>query len=116
VVAPARLRRRPLNGYFAGEVATSAHLHAAITSDDADEELVDHTGRLLHVMTWARGMGMGLRDYPAAAPVVEAYARHVSRLPATDVRLRCRTAIATYLREVPLTGIDTSAVVDALLG
>lgn len=105
-----------LNGYFAGEVATSAHLHAAITSDDVDEELVDHTGRLLHVMTWSGGMGMSLQDYPAAAPVVEAYVHQVSRLPATDDRLRHRTAIAKYLREVPLTGIDTSAVIEALLG
>lgn len=105
-----------LNGYFAGNVATSAHLHAAITSDDVDEELVDHTGRLLNVMTWCGGMGMTLERYPAAVPVVEAYVRHVSRLPATDVRLRYRAALAEHLRDVPLTGLDTSAVVDALLG
>jgi hypothetical protein len=34
-----------LNGYFAGKVATAAHLDEAITSADADDELVDHTGR-----------------------------------------------------------------------
>ncbi|MEV6235894.1 hypothetical protein [Lentzea sp. NPDC051838] len=105
-----------LNGYFAGNVATAAHLHAAIAFDDADEELVDHTGRLLHVMTWCRGMGTTLEGYPAAAPVVEAYARHVSRLPATEARLRTRSALAEHLRAVPLTGLDTAATLGALLG
>lgn len=46
-----------LNGYFAGKVATTAHLHSAITSENPDEELIGHTGRLLHAMTWCQGMG-----------------------------------------------------------
>ena len=70
-----------LNGYFASEVATATHLHAAITSDDVDEELVDHTGRLLVVMTYCGGMGLTLKEYPPAGAVVEAYAR--ARLAAT---------------------------------
>lgn len=89
-----------LNGYFAGKVATAAHLHAAITSDHVDEQLIDHTGRLLEVMTWCDGMGMTLRNYPPAHAVAEAYTRHVSRLPTTPARLRCSTAIAEYLRDV----------------
>ncbi|MEU7935691.1 hypothetical protein [Micromonospora echinofusca] len=32
-----------LNGYFAGQVATAAHLHEAITGSDVDDDLVDHT-------------------------------------------------------------------------
>jgi hypothetical protein len=34
-----------LNGYFAGKVATAAHLHEAITSDDADDDLPGTTSR-----------------------------------------------------------------------
>ncbi|MCR3754294.1 hypothetical protein [Lentzea californiensis] len=105
-----------LNGYFAAKVATAAHLHAAMTCEDVDEEVVDHTGRLLSVMTWCSGMGMDLWDYPAAAPVVEAYARHVDRLPRTDVRMRCRVHLAESLQKIPLTGLNTSTVVAALLG
>ena len=37
-----------MNGYFAGQVATAAHLHEAITSDDADDDLIDHADRVLH--------------------------------------------------------------------
>ncbi|WP_159447752.1 hypothetical protein [Streptoalloteichus hindustanus] len=33
-----------LNRYFAGRGATAAHLHEAITGEDQDPELVDHTG------------------------------------------------------------------------
>ncbi|MFD4636704.1 hypothetical protein ACFWN2_05275 [Lentzea sp. NPDC058436] len=68
------------DGYYAGKVATAAHLHSAITSEDADEALVDHTGRLLHAMSDCEGMGMTLKAYPPAAAVVEAHAAHVSRL------------------------------------
>ncbi|MDX8030409.1 hypothetical protein SK803_09320 [Lentzea sp. BCCO 10_0856] len=104
-----------LNGYFAGEVATAAHLHAAITSDDVDEELIDHTGQLLEIMTWCGGMGMTLQRYPPAGAVVEAYARHVARLPSTVTRLRHRAAIAEYVQAVPLTGLNTATVVRMLL-
>ncbi|MFI9813647.1 hypothetical protein [Saccharothrix variisporea] len=68
----------PLNGYFAGEVATAAHLHEAITAPEADDELVDHTGRLLRIMAASRGMGLTLADYPPARLVLEAHARHLS--------------------------------------
>ncbi|MET9226015.1 hypothetical protein [Lentzea sp. NPDC003310] len=105
-----------LNGYFAYRVATAAHLHAALNCEDVDEQLIDHTGLLLNVLTDSGGMALGLWDYPAAAPVVEAYTRHVTRLPATEARTRHRTHLAEALRKRPLPGVDTSATVTALLG
>ncbi|GAA1580353.1 hypothetical protein [Actinoplanes couchii] len=84
-----------LNGYFAGTVATLAHLHEAITAADPDEALVDHTGRLLTVMTFAGGMGTGLTGYPPARAVLAAYARHLGRkAPTLDRWMR-----AAYLGE-----------------
>ena len=80
------------DGYHAGRVATAAHLHLAITAEDADEALVDHTGRLLYAETDCSGMGMTLRTYPPAA-VVEAYTAHAARLP----RTRARTALPGQL-------------------
>ncbi|GGN46362.1 hypothetical protein FHR83_008565 [Actinoplanes campanulatus] len=75
-----------LNGYFAGKVATTAHLHEAITRDDVDDELVDHTGRLLRIMTECGGMGMTLHHYPPADQVLSAHAAHLARRPPTFYR------------------------------
>jgi hypothetical protein len=47
-----------LNGYYVGDVALSADVHEAITTEDPDDELVDHTGRLLRIMAGNSGMGM----------------------------------------------------------
>jgi hypothetical protein len=105
-----------LNGYFAAEVATAAHLHAAITSEDVDEELIDHTGRLLCVMIYSEGMTLGLKHYPPAGAIVRAYARHVAALAPTPARTADATTIAKYLRTVPLTGLDTAATIRLLLG
>jgi hypothetical protein len=75
----------PLNGYFAGRVATSAHLHEAIIDPDADDDLVDHTGRLLRIMTSCSGMGMSLEEYPPARIVLGAHSAHLNRqAPAID--------------------------------
>ncbi|MFS8099212.1 hypothetical protein LFM09_18965 [Lentzea alba] len=104
-----------LNGYFAGAVATTAHLHAAMTSDDVDEALVDHTGRLLLVMSHCGGMGMTLREYPPAVTVIEAYARHHARLEPAPDRDATASALAWNLQKVPLTGLNTPEVVRALL-
>ncbi len=57
-----------LNGYFAGKVATTAHLHEAIISAEADDDLVDHTGRLLAIMADCSGMGLTLEHYPPRPP------------------------------------------------
>ncbi|MFJ5991575.1 hypothetical protein [Lentzea sp. NPDC092896] len=105
-----------LNAYFAAQAATASHLLLAISADNADEEIVDHAGRLLNVLTWSRGMSADLWNYPPAAALVEAYARHVTRLPLTDSRLHHRTQLAEALQKVPLIGLDTSAVTAALLG
>ncbi|GIH89925.1 hypothetical protein Psi01_05550 [Planobispora siamensis] len=75
-----------LNGYFAGKVATAAHLHEAIIRPDADDDLVDHTGRLLSTMAGCSGMGMTLDHYPPAHIVLEAHAGHLSRQAATVSR------------------------------
>lgn len=64
-----------LNGYFAGQVANAAHLHEAITDTSGiDDDLIDHTGRLLHRMAGCRGMGTTLEHYPPAAIVLAAHA------------------------------------------
>ncbi|MFB9545901.1 hypothetical protein [Micromonospora sagamiensis] len=74
-----------LDGYFAGQVATAAHLHEAIVGSEADDDLVDHTGRLLKIMTGCRGMGMTLEHYPPAPIVLAAHAAHLGRqAPALD--------------------------------
>ncbi|MEO3858118.1 hypothetical protein [Acrocarpospora sp. B8E8] len=39
-----------LDGYYVGAVAYAADVHEAITAPDPDDELIDHTGRLLQVM------------------------------------------------------------------
>ncbi|WP_433791433.1 hypothetical protein [Actinoplanes sp. CA-252034] len=77
-----------LNGYFAERLATVAHLHAAITAPGPDEELIDHTGRLLTVLTFGRGMGSDLGSYPEAGPVLTAYAGHLGRMAPTLQRYR----------------------------
>ncbi|WP_232344302.1 hypothetical protein [Actinoplanes awajinensis] len=66
-----------LNGYFAGRVAVAADLHTAIVAADPDDELIDHTGRLLCQMAAADGMGQTLRGYPAAPIVLAAFADHL---------------------------------------
>lgn len=86
-----------LNGYFAGKVATAAHLHEAITRADPDDELVDHTGRLLAIMADCGGMGMTLGHYPPAGVVLEAHAGHAHRLEPTLQRYFVVAQLADYL-------------------
>ncbi|GIJ24529.1 hypothetical protein Vlu01_51530 [Micromonospora lutea] len=86
-----------LNGYFAGQVATTAHLHEAITSADVDDELIDHTGRLLRVMADCGGMGMTLEHYPPAPVVLAAHAAHLAQQPPTANRYVDAAIIADYL-------------------
>ncbi|MET1074035.1 MAG: hypothetical protein ABWY11_15420 [Umezawaea sp.] len=62
-----------LDVYYAGTVATAAHLHAAITAADVDDDLVDHTGRVLATMADCEGRGTTLDAYPPAGPVLEAF-------------------------------------------
>lgn len=88
-----------LNGYFAGNVATAAHLHEAITAPDADAELIDHTGRLLKIMTASRGMGMTWKHYPPARLVLEAHAGHLARQAPTISRYIDAAVIADHLAQ-----------------
>ncbi|MFF9351765.1 hypothetical protein [Streptomyces sp. NPDC014734] len=45
-----------------------------------DDEIIDHTGRLLLVMTYSVGMGMTLSLYPHAEAVLAAHLRHLARV------------------------------------
>ncbi|GGM99324.1 hypothetical protein [Streptomyces fuscichromogenes] len=86
-----------LNGYFAGEVAMVARLHEALADLDSDSELVDHTGRLLHLMSGCGGMGITLAHYPHAGVVLEAHAHHVGSLGPTVERYFTVAALAQHL-------------------
>jgi hypothetical protein len=90
-----------LNGYFAGKVATTAHLHEAITSTDADDDLIDHTGRLLRTMADCGGMGMTLEHYPPAPAVLAAHAAHLAHQPPTANRYIDAAMIADCLAAKP---------------
>ncbi|MER7892895.1 hypothetical protein ABTX15_24045 [Micromonospora sp. NPDC094482] len=88
-----------LNGYFAGQVATAAHLHEAIVGTEVDDDLVDHTGRLLKTMARCGGMGMTLQHYPPAPAVLAAHVAHLSRQAPTVGRYVDAAVIADHLVE-----------------
>ncbi|MEV4141689.1 hypothetical protein AB0J72_57240 [Dactylosporangium sp. NPDC049742] len=90
-----------LNGYFAGKVATAAHLHEAITGADVDDDLVDHTGRLLAVMADCDGMGLTLDHYPPAPAVLAAHAGHLARQTPTVSRYVDAAIIVDHLTSKP---------------
>ena len=69
-----------LNAYYAGKVATTAPVHEVIAGRSPDEEVIDHTGRLLLVLTYAHGMGGSLDTYAHARQVLLQYAHHAARL------------------------------------
>jgi hypothetical protein len=86
-----------LNGYFAGEVATTAHLHEAVTGTDVDDDLVDHTGRLLRIMADCGDMGMTLERYPPAPAVLAAHAAHLAQQSPAANRYVDAAIIANHL-------------------
>lgn len=90
-----------LNGYFAGKVATTAHLHEAIMSADADDDLIDHTSRLLRSMADCGGMGRTLEHYPPAPVVLAAHAAHLAQQLPTANRYVDAAMIADYLTAKP---------------
>lgn len=90
-----------LNGYFAGQVAIAAHLHEAITGAGIDDDLLDHTGRLLHTMADCQGMGTTLEHYPPAAIVLAAHAAHLGRQTPTADRYLNAAFIAGHLATKP---------------
>jgi hypothetical protein len=91
-----------LNGYFAYKVATAAHLHEAITAPDADDQLIDHTGRLLKIMARYGDMGpWTLAHYPPAHLVADAYVGHLGRQEPTMSRYLDAAFIADHLAQAP---------------
>lgn len=90
-----------LNGYFAGKVATAAHLQEAITAPDADDQLIDHTGRLLRIMADCGGMGMTWQDYPPIRLVLDAHAGHLARQEPSMPRYLDAAFIADRLAQAP---------------
>lgn len=90
-----------LNGYFAGQVATAAHLHEAIMSADADDDLIDHTARLLRTMADCGGMGLTLEHYPPSPVVLAAHAAHLAQQKPTANRYVDAAMIADHLTAKP---------------
>lgn len=64
---------------------------------DADEELIDHTGRLLKIMAEAGGMGRTWEHYPPIGVVLEAYAGHLARQAPSLTRYLTAAHIADHL-------------------
>ncbi|MEU0289353.1 hypothetical protein [Streptomyces sp. NPDC006147] len=100
-VRPWLLRRAAdgdhLNAYFAAEVARATALHEVVARSGDDAEVVDHAGRLLHVMKHCEGMGTSLRQYEHAVTVMEAHARHIRVLGPTAERYFTAASLAQYL-------------------
>lgn len=90
-----------LNGYFAGRVATVARLHEALSGLDTDSEMVDHIGRLLHLMIDCGSMGLTLARYPHSGVVLEAHARHVGSLGPTIERYFTIAVLTQHLTTEP---------------
>ncbi|MCR6486591.1 hypothetical protein M8542_27550 [Amycolatopsis sp. OK19-0408] len=88
-----------LNGYFAGKVATAAHLHEAVLGGDLDDDVADHTGRLLRIMTGCEGMGTTLATYPPAAAVLAAHSAYLATQAPTVERYLVAANIAGPLAE-----------------
>ncbi|MFF2085656.1 hypothetical protein ACFVVM_17920 [Nocardia sp. NPDC058176] len=88
-----------LNKYFAGTVAVTADLATAITVDEPDLALVDHTSVLLSQMSDADNMGLALDRYPAAGTVLDAHSKHVARLTPSISRYRDIANLATYVQQ-----------------
>ncbi|WP_095850730.1 hypothetical protein [Streptomyces sp. Ag82_O1-15] len=104
-----------LNGYFAGHVATVTKLHEALADLDTDSEMVDHVGRLLHLMSDCGGMGLTLARYPHSGAVLEAHARQVGLLGATVERYFTIAVLAQHLTtESPEAAGCTAAQQEAL--
>jgi hypothetical protein len=74
---------------------------ATITSANADDELIDHTGRLLRTMADCGGMGTTLEHYPPAPSVLAAHAAHLAGQRPTASRYVDAAMIADQLMAKP---------------
>ncbi|MET9153990.1 hypothetical protein ABZX82_22350 [Streptomyces griseoflavus] len=99
-----------LNGYFAAEVARVTVLHEVIVRSGHDAGIVDHAGRILHVMKHCEGMGTSLRHYPQALTVMEAHVRHITDLGPTAERYFAAASVAQYLGAETPAWSDDAAV------
>ncbi|MFF4599985.1 hypothetical protein [Amycolatopsis sp. NPDC001319] len=86
-----------LNGYFAGEVAVKTALHEAIADPAADDELIDHAGRLWHVPADYGEMSTRIEEYAHAADVLEQHVRHLGTQPPTARRFAAATMLADQI-------------------
>ncbi|MDI2128650.1 hypothetical protein [Yinghuangia seranimata] len=88
-----------LNAYFVGKIAQVTRLHEVVTGAEVDDEIVDHTGRLLLVMTFSQGMGVTLSGYPHAEAVLAAHLRHLEQLGPSATRYCTAAWLANSLGE-----------------
>ncbi|WP_254390412.1 hypothetical protein [Streptomyces sp. AC550_RSS872] len=88
-----------LNAYFAGRVAETTDLHEVLIEPCVDDEIADHSGRLLLVLTYSQGMGVTLSRYPHAEAVLAAHLRHLERLEPTASRYTTAAWLASSLGE-----------------
>ncbi|MFG1914637.1 hypothetical protein [Micromonospora sp. NPDC048898] len=88
-----------LNRYFAGQVATAAHLHEAITAANPDSALIDHTGLVLATMVDSGGMGTTLVHYPPAAAVLQAHCERAGHQEPSVQRFFIAAQLADYLHQ-----------------
>ncbi|MET9466536.1 hypothetical protein ABZY44_17360 [Streptomyces sp. NPDC006544] len=88
-----------LNAYFVGAVARAAGLHKAVAGPFVDDEVTDHTSRLLLVMTYSQGMGMTLSRYPHAEAVLAAHLRLLERAGPSAGRYCAAACLAGGLGE-----------------
>lgn len=86
-----------LNGYVAGEVAVKTALHEAIADPAADDELIDHAGRLMHVLADYGEMSTRIEEYAHAADVLEQHVRHLGTQPPTARRFAVATMLADQI-------------------
>ncbi|MEU6298870.1 hypothetical protein [Streptomyces erythrochromogenes] len=88
-----------LNAYYVGSVARTAGLHEVMTGPSVDDEITDHTGRLLLVMTYSQGMGVTLSGYPHAETVLAAHLRHLESSGPSGSRYCTAAWLASSLGE-----------------
>jgi len=86
-----------LNAEFITQVVRGGRLHEAVRDCETDPELTDCVGRILGVMTESQGMGVTLRGYEHAVPVLTAHHRAVARHGPTLHRYSLAAVIARYM-------------------
>ncbi|QVI19652.1 hypothetical protein KHQ06_25230 [Nocardia tengchongensis] len=86
-----------LNGYFAYKVVCATPVHEAIALPELDEQIVDHTGRLLVALVWSLGMGGTLLDYDHAEQVLADYLSQLCRLEPSRSRNYAVQTLSEFL-------------------